>query len=203
MSGEKTTTKSSQQATATPEERALMQQQLNMNAFMQPYAQTNYADLSKNIQAILEGQQPMAKGIGGIGDDQITEIVKQSLRDLPTSLQASGVLDSGSAQEYYGRQAANVRSQMAQFNTSAAQNLFNLAAGGQSNLAGQFQSNTNNLTSQLAGLRNISGSTSTIGMNPFLKSFQTSLGQSIGSGSYGNMAFGGSGKGFIQPIPVG
>jgi len=39
MGGEKTTTKSTQQAQMTPEERALLQQQLQNNAFMMPYAQ--------------------------------------------------------------------------------------------------------------------------------------------------------------------
>lgn len=179
--GEKTTTMSSTTATQTPEEKALMNQQIDMNNFMNPYAKQNYADLSGNVQSVLEGKTPMAKGIGGIDDNQINEIVKQSLRDIPTSMQASGILDSGSAQEYYGRQASNVRSGLAQFNVSAAQNLFNLAAGGQSNLQNQYQSNTNNLTSQLAGLRTTTTSGSTIGMNPFLKSLQQSAGKSIGN----------------------
>lgn len=180
MGGEKTTQNKSETATMTDEERTLLQQQIGMNNFMKPFAQQNYAALSGNINSILTGQNPQAQGIGGIGDDQITEIVRNSLRDIPTSLQASGVLDSGSAQEYYGRQAGNIRSGLAQFNTSAAQNLFNLAAGGQSNLQGQYQSNANNLTSQLAGLRSINISGSTIGMNPFLKNFQTAAGTKLG-----------------------
>lgn len=195
MGGEKTTTQQSRTETMTPEERALLQQQQQMNSFMQPYAQKNYAALSDNINAILMGQKPNAQGIGGIGDDQVNEIVRNSLRDIPTSLQASGVLDSGSAQEYYGRQASGVRSGLAQFNTTAAQNLFNLASGGQSNLQGQYQGNTNAMTSQLSGLRTINQSGSTIGMNPFLKSFQTSAGQTLGAPRLelpGGFKFGGS-----------
>lgn len=181
MSGEKTTTQNSQQAQMTPEERQLLQQQIAQNNFMQPYANKNYAALSDNINAILNGKEPAAKGIGGVSDADMTNIVNQSLRDIPTSLQASGVLDSGAAQEYYGRQASNVRSGLAQFNVSSAQNLFNLASGGQSNLQGQYQNNTNTVTGQLAGLRNIITSGSTIGMNPFLKAFQTGLGQVPGN----------------------
>ncbi len=206
MSQEKTTVATSSTPTMTPEEKALLQQQQQNNAFMLPYAQKNYAALSDNINAILTGGTPGAKGIGGIGDDQINEIVKNSLRDIPTSLQASGVLDSGAGQEYYGRQAANVRSGLAQFNTSAAQNLFNLAAGGQSNLQGQYQNQTNTMTNQLAGLRSINGTQTTLGMNPFLKSFQQGLGTSLGtgigggiSGGLGGMASGSGAAAGINP----
>lgn len=181
MSGEKTTTQSSTTAQATPEEKALMQQQLDMNNFMKPYAQTNYADLSKNIQAILEGNQPMSKGIGGVDATQTQDMVNSSLRDVMPQFQSAGILDSGAALQGGIRAATDVRNQNAQFNVSAAQNLFNLAAGGQSNLQGQYQNNTNNLTSQLAGLRTTNTSGSTIGMNPFLKSFSTSLGNTLGS----------------------
>lgn len=180
MSKEKTTTQNSQTATATPEERALMQQQINMNNFMQPFAQQNYADLSKNIQAILEGNQPAAKGIGGISEQDTQNMATAAVRDTLPQFQSAGILDSGIAVQGATRAAADVRNQNAQFNTSAAQNLFNLASGGQSNLQGQFQSNTNNLTSQLAGLRTVNQSGSTIGMNPFLKSFQQSAGTGLG-----------------------
>ncbi len=185
--GEKTTTTNSTTATATPEEKALMQQQLNMNNFMQPFAQTNYADLSKNIQAILEGNQPMAKGIGGIDDNQTNDMANAAVRGVLPQFQSAGILDSGIAFQGATRAASDIRNQNAQFNTSAAQNLFNLAAGGQSNLQGQFQGNTNNLTSQLAGLRTVNSSGSTIGMNPFLKSFQTQLGTQAANG-VGNLA---------------
>lgn len=181
MSQEKTTNQSSQTAQATPEERALMQQQLDMNEFMNPYAKQNYADLSSNVQAVLEGRTPMAKGIGGVDEAQTQSMVDASLRDIYPQFQAAGILDSGIAAQVASRTAADVRNQNAQFNVSAAQNLFNLASGGQSNLQGQYQSNTNNLTSQLAGLRTTNTSGSTIGMNPFLKSLEQSGGKFIGS----------------------
>ncbi len=181
MGGEKTTTQNSQTAYKTPEETALLQQQLDMNKFMQPFAQQNYADLSKNIQAILEGNQPMAKGIGGVDEAQTQSMVNSSLRDIMPQFQSAGILDSGIAAQGAIRAASDVRNQNAQFNTSAAQNLFNLASGGQSNLQGQFQQNTNNLTSQLAGLRTVNQSGSTIGMNPFLRSFEQSAGKALGN----------------------
>jgi hypothetical protein len=177
MGKEKTTVGMSTTTTATPEERALMNQQLEMNKFMQPFAQQNYADLSKNIQAILQGNQPMAKGIGGVDENQTQEMVNASLRDVMPMFQSAGILDSGIAAQGAIRAASDVRNQNAQFNVSAAQNLFNLATGGQSNLQGQFQANTNNLTNQMIGLRKVESSQTTMGMNPFLKSFETSMGK--------------------------
>ncbi len=193
MGGEKTTTQTSQTAQATPEEKALMQQQIDMNNFMKPFAQQNYADLSKNIQAILEGNQPMAEGVGGINAGQTQEMVNASLRDVMPQFQSAGILDSGAAFQGGVRAAADIRNQNAQFNVSAAQNLFNLASGGQSNLQGQYQNNTNNLTNQLAGLRTVNTSGSTIGMNPFLKSFEQSAGQTLGKPKFsaGPFSFGG------------
>lgn len=179
--GEKTTTTNSQTATQTPEEKALMQQQIDMNSFMRPYAQQNYADLSQNIDAILRGNVPMAQGIGGVTEQQTQNMATAAVRDVLPQFQSAGILDSGMAVQGATRAAADIRNQNAQFNVSAAQNLFNLAAGGQSNLQGQYQSNTNNLTSQMAGLRTINSSGSTIGMNPFLKSFEQSAGKTLGS----------------------
>lgn len=187
MGGDKTTTQSTQQATATPEEKALIQQQINMNNFMQPYAQQTYADLSSNIDAILKGNTPAAQGIGGISDAQNQSMVNASVRSVLPQFQSAGILDSGIAAQGAIRAAQDTSNQNAQFNVSAAQNLFNIASGGQSNLQSQLQNNTNNLTSQLAGLRTINSSGSTIGMNPFLKNFQTQLGTQAANG-IGNVA---------------
>lgn len=181
MPGEKTTTQSSQTATASPEEKQLQQQQISMNNFMQPFAQSNYAALSGNINSILTGQTPQAQGIGGISDAQNQSMVNQSVRSVLPQFQSAGILDSGIAIQGGIRAAQDISNANAQFNTSAAQNLFNLASGGQSNLQGQFQGNTNSLFGQMQGLRTTNQSGSTIGMNPFLKSFQTSLGQGLGS----------------------
>lgn len=193
MGGEKTVTQSSQKSEMTPEERQLLQQQIANNNFMLPYSQKNYAALSDNIFAILSGQEPAAKGIGGINEDQTQSMVNASLRDIAPQFQSAGLTDSGLAYQGALRAAQDTRNQNAQFNVSAAQNLFNLASGGQSNLQGQYQGSTNSLVNQLSGLRTINQSGSTIGMNPFLKSFETSLGKTLGSPKVqaGPFSFGG------------
>ncbi len=175
-----TTTNSTQQAQATPEEKVLLGQEAANNAFMQPIAQKTYSDLSSNIQAILEGQTPMAKGIGGIDEAQTQSMVNASLRDIMPQFQSNGILNSGEAAQIANRTAADVRNQNSQFNVSAAQNLFNLASGGQSNLASQYQNSQSAYGSQLAGLRTVTGN-QTVTQNPFLNSFETSLGKTLGS----------------------
>jgi len=179
--GEKTTTNTTTTATATPEEKKLMEQQIQLNDFMRPYAQKSYANLSDNINAILTGQQPMAQGVGGINEQQTQSMVNAGIRDIMPQFQSAGIMDSGMAYQGGVRAASDIRNQNAQFNVSAAQNLFNLAAGGQSNLQSQYQGGANALTGQLAGLRTINQSGSTIGMNPFMKSFQQSAGSNLGN----------------------
>ena len=192
--GEKTTVSSTSKAEMTPEEKALLQQQLQNNSFMMPYAQKNYSALSDNIFAILQGQTPMAKGINGVDETQTQNMASAAVRDVLPQFQSAGILDSGAAFQGATRAAADIRNQNAQFNVSAAQNLFNLASGGQSNLQGQYQGSTNALTSQLAGLRQTNSNQTTIGMNPFLKSFQQSAGKTLGSPKFsaGPFSFGGS-----------
>lgn len=171
-------------AAPTPEESALNAQNLKMLQFMEPYQKQMYSALAGgNITPILEGRTPAAQGVGGVSPQQTQEMVNASLRDISPGFQASGLFDSGSALQAKVRAASDIRNANAQFNVSAAQNLFNLAIGGQSNLQAQGNQISGILGSQLAGLRTISGSSSgtTKGMNPFLKSFQTNLGQSLGS----------------------
>lgn len=181
MGKEKTTVNSTSKAEMTPEERTLLNQNIEMNNFMRPYTQENYANLSKNINAILTGNTPMAEGIGGINEMQTQSMVNAGMRDVLPQFQSAGIMDSGMAYQGAVRSAADIRNANAQFNVSAAQNLFNLASGGQSNLQGQYQNSSNALTSQLAGLRTMNSSQNTYSMNPFLKSFQTSLGSSLGN----------------------
>jgi len=163
-------TSTTQQSKATPMEEKLNQQQYDMNQFMQPFAKQNYADLSTNISAILQGKTPMAQGIGGVDARQTQDMVNASLRDIYPQFQSGGIMDSGMAAQIASRTAADTRNQNAQFNVSAAQNLFNLASGGQSNLQGQLQSNTNNLSNALAGLRTTT-SRQSVQANPFSQVF--------------------------------
>ena len=160
MSMNKTSGSSNQTLTVTPTEMEtkLNQQTYDMNQFMQPFMKQNYASLSENIQAILTGQTPMAKGIGGISESDTQQMVNDSLRSVMPQFQMNGLMDSGVAAQAGVRAAADVRNANAQFNTSAAQNLFNLASGGQSNLQSQGNQLTSILGSQLAGLRGQSSS---------------------------------------------
>lgn len=184
MGNTTTTTSTSQQAQPTEQEKQQLQQQIDWTNFTMPYQKTNYADLSQNIQAILEGKQPMAQGVGGITDAQTQNMVTAGLRSLYPQFQSAGIMDSGEAISAATRSAADIANQNAQFNVSAAQNLFNLASGGQSNLQAQAQASTNNLSNQLAGLRSYSGTSST-SQNPFLNSFYSSMGTGIGKGAAG------------------
>ena len=193
MGGDRQKTQQTQQTqyTATPEEREMERAQLEQFRQVSPY-QTQVQKSGLNLSNLLLGGQQLPgylQGLtGGIDENQIQNIVRQSLRDIPTSLQASGILDSGEGQEYYARQAAGVRSNVAQFNIQNLQQLLNQALGGQAQVQQPINQATGMLGSQLAGLRSINqtGTTTTIGMNPFLKSFQqgagSEFGKQVGSG---------------------
>lgn len=197
--GEKTTTQNSTTSTATPEERQLEQLELTRqqnNAPQQQQLDTNQYSLANQL---LTGQNLPGnlQGAQGISAGQTQDMVNASLRDVSPQFQSAGILDSGAALQAGVRASTDVRNQNAQFNVSAFQNLLNQALGGSSNLTGNNTQSNNVLGSQLAGLRSTSSSGSTIGMNPFLKSFQTSLGNSLGSGSFGS---GGGGAGGTSPM---
>lgn len=181
MGNTTTTTSQTQQTQPTPQETTLMNQQISNNQFMQPIAQKSYSDLSNNIQAILEGRAPAATGVGGITEDQTQSMVNQSLRDIMPQFQTSGILNSGEAAQVANLTAAQTRNANAQFNVSAAQNLFNIASGGQSNLQGQQQNSTNNLTGELAGLRTVSNNQN-VSQNPFLNAFYTGAANTVNAG---------------------
>lgn len=186
MGSNKSTTSNTTTYTATPEETALNAQNLKMLQFMEPYQKEMYSNLSSNINAILTGQTPMAQGVGGVQEPQTQSMVNSSLRDIMPGFQSSGLLDSGTSIQAATRASSDIRNANAQFNVSAAQNLFNLAVGGQSNLQSQGTQLSSVLGNQLAGLRTATSIGTTKSMNPFLQSFQTSLGSSLGSGTYGN-----------------
>ena len=171
MSASKTssTTSSTTQVIPTEMETKLNQQTFDMTQFMMPFQQDMYKNLAGNINAILTGQTPMAKGIGGIGEEDTQRQVNDSLRSIMPQFQQNGLMDSGSAIQAGARSAADIRNANAQFNVSAAQNLFNVATGGQSNLQNQGTALTSVLGAQLAGLRGTStsgkSSSTTFGAN--------------------------------------
>lgn len=99
------------------------------------------------------------------------------------SFQAGGILNSGSAASISARTAGDIYRNSAQFNLQNLMQLLNLGVGGQA-LPLQLGIETGQqLGGRLAGLRTgtSSGNTTTLGMNPFMKSFQTSAGQAFGN----------------------
>ena len=136
---------------------------------------------------------------GGISPEMTADISQQAVQDVLPSFQNLGLMDSGAAFQGAANVAGDIRRGSAEFNMGNLLNLLNLAVGGQAQIQSPLIAQSAQLGNQLAGLRGINqssvGSTSqtTTGMNPFMKSFQTSLGSTLGNlpGAYADM-----GKGF-------
>jgi hypothetical protein len=118
---------------------------------------------------------------GGISPEVTSGIVQQSLKDIMPSFQSAGIIDSGVAAEISGRTAGDIRRASEEFNIGNRLNLLNLALSGQAQIQSPVLSNAANLGQRLGTLGQItmSGSSTTMGMNPFLKSFQTSMGSNV------------------------
>lgn len=194
--GEKTTQSTQSNATQTVQPTA-EQTQLNQLQLSQAQAadpmqrQVNQSGLTA-INNLLTGQ-PLPGYLqslpGGIDENATKTIVDQSLRDVNTQLAKSGagtMMESGASQAIGARAAADTRSQAAQFNLQNLLQLLNIGVGGQASVQQPISAVTGQLGSRLAGLNSYSStgnsSQTTIGMNPFVKSFSTSLGQGLGSG---------------------
>lgn len=193
MGGERTTTNSSSQTkyTATPEEREYLARQNEiLKASQQGQINVNNQGLDL-VSKLLQGQNLpgyLNQLPGGISPDVVNSISNQAIQDITPQFQSSGILDSGVAAQIAARTSADVRNQAAQFNLQNLSQLLNLAVGGQAQVQQPLLATSGQYGQSLAGLRTVnqSGSQTTIGTNPFLKSFQTSLGSSLGSGTFGN-----------------
>lgn len=209
--GEKTTQQSSQSAQTqyqrTPEEIQLDQLQLGQAQAFDPFQRQMNANAGNDINALLTGNSgangaPQLQGFlgqaaAGISPGVTDTIVNQSLRDVNTQLAKSGagtMLESGASQAIGARTAADIRTQAEQFNINNWLQMLNLGVGGQASVQQPIGQSNNALGGRLAGLAgstssgNFSGST--IGMNPFLKSFQQSAGQTLGSPKFSAGPFG-------------
>lgn len=189
--------------TPTPEETRLNQLQIQSTEATQPQmieAQKSGLNL---INQLLSGQENLPgffTQLGkGISPEITNEIVQQSLRDIMPSFQQSGIMDSGVAASIAGRTAGDIRRASEEFNIGNRLNLLNLALSGQAQVQQPILGQSEMLGSRLAGLRSVNqqgtstGTSAQYGMNPFLKSFQTQLGSSMGNavGSrIGNWKFG-------------
>lgn len=197
MGKDKTTTvvNSNTQPTATPEETRLNQMDIAMRERIDPLmAQTQEAGMGL-INKLLLGETNLPGFFGqigtGISEPMISDISQNALRDLYPQFQSQGILDSGTAASVAGRTAGDVRRSVSEYNLNNKINLLNLALSGQAQVQQPVLGQAANLGSRLAGLRSTStqGTQTSYGQNPFLKSFQTSLGSSLGKGQFGDWAF--------------
>jgi hypothetical protein len=177
------------QATATPEETELNKLMLERTRA----SQGNLLDLQENasnlMNQLLLGQElpGYLSGLpGGLDEEAISNLVGRGIEDVNSFSNQQGLIDSGTRQELGVKTASNIRADSARFNIQNLSQLLNLGVGGQAGIQQPQLQQEQFLGSQLAGLR--SSQTTLTQMNPFLKSFQTSLG-SIPGQLAGNEAF--------------
>jgi hypothetical protein len=176
-------------ATPTAEETALNKLELERAQKAQPgQIQTQESGLNL-INQLLTGNSDLPGFFkqlsGGISEDMTSQMVQSSLKDLYPQFQSSGIMDSGTAAAVAGRTAGDIRMGTAEYNQQNLMQLLNLALSGSTSIQQPLLAQSASLGSRLAGLRstNTSGTTNTTSssMNPFLKSFQTSFGSSMGA----------------------
>jgi hypothetical protein len=182
-----TKTTSSSQATPTPEEQQMEQLQLQQYKANQPALQANQAaglNLSTNmLQGNLAGLPSIYQGLwNGIDQNQTNAMVSDSLRSLYPQMQGQGLMDSGTMIQAGARTAGDIMNQNAQYNLGTKLNLLNLATGNSAQVQSTGQGYSNQLASQLAGLR--STTTNQRQTNPFMTGQDLMSGIGTGIGTY-------------------
>lgn len=191
-----TTTVVNQQTERQPTAEETRRNQLEINMLEQTQPQQlkmQLAGLGLGT-ALLEGKEPLPGYLNqlsqGISPEVTSDIVRQSLRDISPSFQTAGIMDSGVAASISARTAGDIRRASEEFNIGNRLNMLNLALSGQAQVQSPILSQASNLGARLTtlGKTTMSGNTNvtTKSMNPFLKSFETSLGSSLGSGNFGS-----------------
>ncbi len=156
---------------------------------------TGLQDLGQSlVEALISGEElPGAFGdlFGGIGEEQAASIAQRSVEQQASneSFQAGGLLDSGVRQSIQSRIRGETLTNVAQSNLDRRLQLLGIGIGAQQGFAGQQLSQETVLGERLAGLRtqteesqfNASQFSKFTGPNPFLESFQRSLGTSLGT----------------------
>jgi len=180
----------------TAEETEMNKMALAQQKEIQPQ-QTDYYKSAYNLSNLLLGGQQLPGYLSsvtqGIDPNAIGQQAANYAKQNMPGMQSLGVLDSGESMRSIAKGISNdVLFPAQQFNSNLLMSLLGIASGQGSNATSQFQSGTNTLAQSLAGLRSINqqGTTSTYGMNPFLKSFQTSAGKTLGSPSFQSGPFG-------------
>lgn len=195
---------SQQQYTPSAEEKELQQIMLrNARAMEGPNLDVN-KEMTSVVKGLLTGgasglPDVYNKLFGGIDESMIRELAGEAIADITPGFQKSGILDSGVAASIAGRTAGDIRRNVAENNLTRVFNLLQTGLG----YGGQQQQAASSSLSGLAGLVKGTGTTNTTGsfnqmstttsMNPFLKSFQQSLGSTLGSPkvAMGTFSFGG------------
>jgi len=201
MGKERTTVQTSGTTTpqATPEERRLNELEIARQEATNPgqiQVQQSGLDL---INRLLGGQSLpgyLSTLPQGINETVTQDLTQKAISDLQPTFQQSGLLDSGVNAAISGRVAGDIRRSVAETNMNNLFNLLNLAVGGQAQIQQPLIAQSQILSQRLAGLRSTtsSGTQTNMGANPFMRSFQSSLGSTFGGASFG---FGGNRPGGI------
>ena len=178
-----------QQVQQTPEEERLNQLDLALREAGQE-GLLGVQGAGLNLSQLLLKGQPLPGYLGdlpgGISPEAIGAEATKFAREAGPGFQQLGIGDSGVAFRETARGiASDVLFPAEQFNTQNLSQLLNLAIGGQAQVQSPILSGAGMLGQRLGGLRSTTttgfGSQTQLGMNPFLKSFQTSLGEKLGS----------------------
>ena len=194
MGGTKSTerTDSNQQTTVQPtaEQTELDRLRLEREKVLDPFITdvgVQGLDLSKRLLSGDDLPGFLGGLPAGISPSVTSQIVQDSLKDVRTGLQSSGLLDSGVRAELEARTAADIRTQSEQFNLQNLGQLLNLAVGGQAQpLAGPLGFGSQ-LSQSLSGLRGSTtrGNVNTVTRNPFLTGGDIVSGFGTGIGAFG------------------
>lgn len=176
--------------TPTAEERELIQLQLGQAKAFDPLQRQLNEQGGNLILNLLQGKSLpgyLNTLPGGISEDVVSSISNQAIQDIAPTFQKSGILDSGTAAQISARTSADIRNQASQFNIQNLMQLLNQAIGGQAQVQAPAIQTSAQLGNSLAGLRSMNtqgtttSNTTLTMMNPFLNSFQQSLGKTLGS----------------------
>lgn len=202
MGSSKQSTSSSQSGTSTttPQETAYDKAVNPLDVELRKAAQPGLLGIQSqgfDIISRLLGGMPLPKNLAplseGLSPEVQSSLVQESLREIAPGFQKSGLLDSGVRASIAARTAGDIFRSSAEFNIGNLQNLLNLGVGGQAQVQQPILGFSQSLNSRLAGLRPVTstfqGSSQSIsrGPNPFLNSFQQSLGQGLGRATAGGL----------------
>lgn len=179
--GDKSTTESTSERKATPEETEMNRLQLEMfkaTAPMQTELQKKAIGLGSDLIDITNLKDLYA----GISPEVTQSIVGQSLKDIAPSFQSAGIMDSGVAASISARTSADIRRASEEYNIGNRLNLLNLALSGQAQVQAPTLATSSQLRSSLGTLGQTTGTQRTMNNNTFGRQFMSSFAQSAGKG---------------------